>query len=394
MNKLVGFLTITAALASTTAVAGVTFYEAENFSGTPFNADGSVPNFVARGFNDRARSAVVDTSPVEVCRDINFSGGCAVLNPGRYATLGEWSGKISSVRPVSAPPTVNTPQAGRVTFSEAENFAGSPFTADGAVPNFVTRGFNDRARSAVVDGAPVEVCRDVNFGGGCTVFNPGRYPTLGEWSAKISSVRPVAAPRTETAPPMGRVTLYEAEDFEGRAFSVNGAVPNFQARGFNDRAESAVVEGAPVEICADVNFGGRCTVLKPGRYATLGEFRNRVSSVRPVAPVAQQRDGMPGGGRWASATLYGGPNLTGRAVTLDREGASDLQGFNGRASSLVVERGYWIFCTEPDYRGECRTFGPGEYRQLPADFDNSISSGRRISNNYPYANRPNWEGNR
>lgn len=276
-----------------------------------------------------------------------------------------------------------------VIFYDGENFAGMPIDAKGTVPSLVSRGFNDRARSAVVDGTGVEICRDINFSGGCTVLRPGRYPTLGEWNDKISSVRAYVAPRTEPVAQAGtgRVTFYEAEDFEGSAFSVNGAVPNFQTRGFNDRAESAVVEGGPVEVCLEVNFGGRCTVLNPGRHASLGDYRNRIGSVRPVAPAPR----VPPSAGGASATLYGGPNLTGRAVALGREGASDLRGFSGRASSLVVERGYWIFCGEPEYRGECRTFGPGEYRQLPPDFDNSIASGRRISNNYPYATRPNWE---
>ncbi len=286
-----------------------------------------------------------------------------------------------------------------VTFYEAENFGGQPFTANGNVPNFVDRGFNDRARSAVVDGAPVEVCVDINFGGGCTVLNPGRYPTLGDISARISSVRPTSAPPADHTSRTGTITFYESENFGGRAFTSNGAVPNFIARGFNDNASSAVVEGSPVEVCVDINFGGGCTVLNPGRYPTLGNLGNRISSVRPMSGANQrghdQRDAVRGGGgRWASATLFGGPNFTGRSVTLDREGASDLQNFNERASSLRVERGYWIFCSEPQYRGECRTFGPGEYRQLPPDLDNRISSGRRISNNYPYANNPNWEMNR
>ena len=291
---------------------------------------------------------------------------------------------------IAASAIAGTAANAAVTFYEAENFSGRPFTADGSVPNFVTQGFNDRARSAVVEGTPVEVCLDINFSGGCTIFNPGRYPTLGDWAAKISSVRPLAPnPRIETGP--GRVTFYEAEDFEGRGFTPTGAVPSLVARGFNDRAESAVVEGGPVEVCVDVNFGGGCTILNPGRHASLGDYRNRISSVRPVAAAAPRNLPPAGGGRWASATLYSGPNMSGRSVTLDREGASDLQGFNGRASSLTVEKGYWIFCTEPEYRGECRTFGPGEYRQLPPEFDNTISSGRRISNNYPYATRPNWD---
>jgi hypothetical protein len=40
-------------------------------------------------------------------------------------------------------------------------------------------------------------------------------------------------------------------------------------------------------------------------------------------------------------------------------------GFNDRASSLRIESGYWMFCTDANFHGECRTFGPGEYPELP-----------------------------
>jgi hypothetical protein len=93
----------------------------------------------------------------------------------------------------------------------------------------------------------------------------------------------------------------------------------------------------------------------------------------------------------ASATLYSGPNLTGRSVALGAPGTNKLDGmFNDRASSLRVERGYWLFCSDANFRGECRAFGPGEYPHLPPDLDNRISSGRRISNEYPYTNKPTW----
>ncbi|MEO8203023.1 MAG: beta/gamma crystallin-related protein [Betaproteobacteria bacterium] len=202
---------------------------------------------------------------------------------------------------------------------------------------------------------------------------------------------------------MAGVTFYEAENFGGRQITMDGVVPNFVDRGFNDRAFSAVVEGAPVEVCIDINFSGGCTVLNPGRYPTLGSLGNKISSVRPArgpgyeprgeAPRDRDRDDRRG--RWASATLFSGPNFTGRAITLDREGADDLVNFNDRASSLRVERGYWIFCNDSQFRGDCRTFGPGDYAQLPPGFDNRISSGRRISNAYPYAQqRPNWDRDR
>ena len=61
----------------------------------------------------------------------------------------------------------------------------------------------------------------------------------------------------------------------------------------------------------------------------------------------------------------------------------------GRASSMRVERGYWMFCTDANFNGECRTFGPGDYPQL-GWFSNRISSGRRISNDYPYNAPPQW----
>ena len=70
----------------------------------------------------------------------------------------------------------------------------------------------------------------------------------------------------------------------------------------------------------------------------------------------------------------------------------DTTGFNDRASSLRVESGYWIFCSDSEFRGECRTFGPGDYASL-AGMNNVISSGRRISNDYPYDGKPDWQRN-
>jgi hypothetical protein len=56
---------------------------------------------------------------------------------------------------------------------------------------------------------------------------------------------------------------------------------------------------------------------------------------------------------------------------------------------MRVERGYWMFCTDANFLGECRTFGPGDYPTLQW-FTNRISSGRRISNDYPYNALPQW----
>jgi Beta/Gamma crystallin len=65
-------------------------------------------------------------------------------------------------------------------------------------------------------------------------------------------------------------------------------------------------------------------------------------------------------------------------------------GFNDRALSLRVEQGYWMFCNDTDYPGECLTYGPGEYPTLLPEFNHRISSARRISHRYPYNQNPTW----
>lgn len=283
-----------------------------------------------------------------------------------------------------------------VTFYDSENFGGRQISGNQSMPNFRALDFNDRARSAIVEGDAWEVCVGTKFDNGCTVLQPGRYPTLGEWSKRISSARPTSTPMAELRPPAvalrstGGIIFFETEDFRGRQFMIDEADPNFGASHASERMQSAIVESGAWEICGGADFRGDCRIFVPGRYPGLGGFSGRISSVRPAYDQrrAMPRDGMRGG---ASATLYSGTNLTGRAFALGGEGASNLDGtFNDRASSLRVDRGYWVFCSDANMRGECRTFGPGEYAQLSPDLDNRISSGRRISNDYPYRDAPNW----
>lgn len=57
----------------------------------------------------------------------------------------------------------------------------------------------------------------------------------------------------------------------------------------------------------------------------------------------------------------------------------ERRGFNDRIGSLVVRRGRWQFCTDAGFRGNCRTYGPGEYRSLGDGHDNAYSSARRVA---------------
>ena len=88
------------------------------------------------------------------------------------------------------------------------------------------------------------------------------------------------------------VVFYEHEGFQGRSFSTDKQVANFQQYGFNDMASSVVVLNDRWEICENARFGGRCIVLRPGRYPSLNAMNigDRISSVRMVSSNARLED--------------------------------------------------------------------------------------------------------
>lgn len=82
-----------------------------------------------------------------------------------------------------------------------------------------------------------------------------------------------------------QIVFYEREGFEGRTFTAEKQIGNFERYGFNDRASSVVVLRDRWEVCEDVRFSGRCIVLRPGRYPSLAAMglNDRVSSTRTVS---------------------------------------------------------------------------------------------------------------
>jgi uncharacterized protein YcfJ len=186
-----------------------------------------------------------------------------------------------------------TQAAAQITFYEREGFAGRSFTTQARVADFQSAGFNDRASSVTVARDRWEACEDAGFRGRCVILRPGNYASLAAMGLdnSISSVRAVDRNsrvddnRYAPAPVTPQVTFYEREGFEGRSFTSERLVPNFERFGFNNTASSVVVVGANWEVCDGPGFRGRCMVLRPGRYPNLGAMglNNQVSSVRAVS---------------------------------------------------------------------------------------------------------------
>ena len=82
----------------------------------------------------------------------------------------------------------------------------------------------------------------------------------------------------------------------------------------------------------------------------------------------------------------------GRSFEINRPIVRDLDrtSFNDRAQSLRVYSGYGMFCSDANFEGQCRTFGPENTRIYGRLERRRILSGRKISDRYPYAGHSDW----
>lgn len=184
----------------------------------------------------------------------------------------------------------------QVTFYEQSNFQGRSFTTNRQVNNLERFGFNDRASSVEVADGRWEVCDDIRSRGRCVVLRPGKYPSLAAMGLndRVSSVKAINRNarindrRYAPVPTMAQVTFYQQENFGGQSFTTGQGVLNFQSQNFNDRASSVLVTGGQWEVCEDTRFGGRCAILREGRYPSLQAvgLNDRISSARPVSDEA------------------------------------------------------------------------------------------------------------
>ena len=183
-----------------------------------------------------------------------------------------------------------------------------------------------------------------------------------------------------------QVTFYERESFQGRSFTTQKRVANFENFGFNDRASSVVVAGTRWEVCDDARFEGNCTILRPGRYPSLASLglNNRVSSARAVGKNARYDNG-----RYAPApvvpqvTFYEHEGFNGRSFTTQRAVENFKRaGFQNMASSVDVVGERWEACENFGYSGRCVVLRPGRYPSFQSmGLNDRISSVRPVGGN-------------
>ena len=314
------------------ALAGdMTLFSFRDYKGEAMTIRGPAPSLERIGNNETAASIVVREGVWELCTQPQFTGRCIQVQPGEYSSLGLGpDSRFASVREITGNTNVTTAPATTYTLPSQTIVTTPP--------------------QAIVTTPP---------------------PTVATLPPPPVSSLP--APSANDAVP--KIVLYERDRFRGRSIELSQTDSDLGR--FGNRADSAVVVSGIWRLCERPSGGGDCIEVGPGRYETLGTLDNRIRSAEVVAGAGAP---APSEGR---AILYQHPNFRGRAVVVTQSEMPQLDAafLDSGAKSIRVESGRWVFCSNVNYAGECRTFVPGEYARLPWEVDR-VASGHQLPERY------------
>ena len=350
-------------LGAASASAGqITLYGRAGFQGSNMTTTDTAPNLVRSALNDTAGSIVVTSGTWEACTEAYFRGRCALLAPGNYSNLrGDLTGLVASVRPFSDQPSsarvVVYPDTTAVTnYTVATPVIVSPVPAPVVV--------SPAPAPVVVSPAPV-------------VVSPAPAPVVvSPEPRQVIVTTPVVS--AVPIPTGARVTLYQHRGHLVRAVELTSSIDSLDRRNFEDSADAALVSGGVWRLCDSERGRGTCTDFQPGQYDSLGALTGKVRSAYLVMPV-QERVATVAVVPPGRAIIYEFPNFGGAAQVIEYGRAPDMDWTNFRnpASSVRIESGSWLVCSDIGYQGECRVLDPGEYPYMTG-FGRGIASARQV----------------
>jgi hypothetical protein len=285
-----------------------------NYGGESHTFSSDMPNLADQGWNDRISSIQVAPGEAwQVCADAGFRNRCVTIT-SNVADLREMglNDQISSIRRVGGRgygyrnrgDVYGTTGTSGVSSTVARVFTGANFRGQSAVLNGVTAdlrqyNLNDRLRSIEIPtGETWEVCRDINFEGGCHRLSGNVSDLQSMGLGDISSMRPVSGNRNY---PYGGynnnggynnggynnggynnnqqgLVIFDRSGFQGGSqFVPMGGAAN---PGFSARRGSLQVRGGTWEVCDDQ---GQCRTVSSdvSDMSQLG-LSGRITSVRSV----------------------------------------------------------------------------------------------------------------
>jgi len=340
-----GVLTL---IASSAFAGQITLYEHPRFMGQSLTTTTTLPNLERSPFNEVASSAVVSDGTWEVCTETYFRGRCAQLAPGTYHEFdSELGGQVVSVREIGYEP------------------APVSVVID---PDSPPLAVNSAPMPVVVNPAPAPVV--ITPAPGSVVVAPGQPQVV----AAPQIVSMVAAPVAT------RVILYQHTG-RGvvRAVELSSSVDDLDVRQFGNSADSALVNDGIWRLCDGEGGRGHCADFQPGAYTSLGALNGKVRSAYFVATAPDHLAAVPvvPAGR---AVFYEQPNFGGARAVVEYGPAPDLDWahFRNPASSLRIESGSWLVCSDLGYQGDCQVLDPGDYPVLTGSLGRGIASARQV----------------
>jgi len=323
--------------ASATSAQEVELYSQPAFNGMRLRLNADAADVAAYGMGNNIASVVVKAGQWEFCTAAQFRGACITVGPGRYAEMPPaLRGTLASIRradvaaavgtqaartvaaaPMPAPmqgqlpPPLQSQQHAQqpaqaqaplqaplqtaanaapvpmptdaVILYEHANFDGRTLALSSSAPRLGELNYNDIASSVIVQRGRWQFCEHHDFGGECMVLGVGRHVLSGHWNDRTSSIRPVFGNDDRPLPTTGGLVLHENTDYSGRQSMHVEAMPNLKAVGMNDKASSVEVLDGQWQLCTDADYGGRCVIVKPGRYQMGPALNDKISSLRPVS---------------------------------------------------------------------------------------------------------------
>ena len=95
----------------------------------------------------------------------------------------------------------------------------------------------------------------------------------------------------------------------------------------------------------------------------------------------------------AGLTMYTQPDFTGQQHTFRGDATSLVHsGVEDQASSARIDSGQWQLCTQPDFKGDCMTLGPGDYSRLDERVFHKVESVRQVGGNERYQRYSRYSG--
>ena len=372
----------------------ITFFQYQGFGGRRIDSDQAIADFQPTGMNDAANAVIVRAGRWQVCTDAWYQGRCATLGPGEYPNLGafDMAGSVSSARPVDAAVANGViPAPDATSLAQYPGQYGAPPSPPPQYqpPQYEPPQYQPPSPQYQPPPPP-------------QYQPPSQYQPPPPQYPPPSQYQPSPPPQYQPPPPPSglaprgdaAVVLFDEPNFGGASFPVVARVDNLDITHWNDRAVSMVIHDGNWELCTDAYYRGNCSVYGPGSYSDIGGgMMRQLSSLRPAgdraiappqaysppAPAYVPPPGYANARSGPRAILYDAHDFGGGSVMVEYDAPNfDPLGFNDRAQSIRVESGTWVFCSDAGYRGDCMTFAPGDYPNLPGGLERRISSGHAL----------------